>query len=357
MKTIKMTWLTCIALSMISCQTYYYRMVTKIERDGGVQRDIYTNDCPTEETFLFDTEGWECVRLDSNTVHDFFGHADHNEKAGKKKLYTKVSKRANSIDQFSKEIRTDKNKKFLAAPEESLKKQFRWFYTHHTFHCVYKKFDHPIPVPIDNYFTKEEQRFITQGDMSAYKGLNGLEISAIFEDIEPTLSQWFAHNWFEIVIGFFQTLEHGYDRLEADKEKIFATYLKGGDLDFMLGDTILNALNNFYNTTRFYELAEANAEFFEKEGDYYESIFQLLNYIIVSYELVIPGKLLTTNAHVINADTLAWKVNGIRMLTDDYTLTATYRTSNRWAFALTGIILLTAIVSISLIIRQRRVMP
>ena len=357
MKTIKITWLACIALSMISCQTYYYRMVTKIDRDGKVQRDIYTDDDPSDETFLFDTEGWECVRLDSSMVHNFFGHANYIEGTGEITLYTKVSKQANSIDQFSKEIRTEKNKKFLAAPEESLQKEFRWFYTHHTLTCVYKKFDHPIPVPIDNYFTKEEQRFITQGDMSAYKGFNGLEISAIFESIEPTLSQWFAHNWFEIVIGLLQTLEQDYDRLEADKEVIFTTYLREGDLDFMLGDTIFNALNNFYNTTRFYELAVANAELFEKERDYYESIFKLLHYIIISYELVIPGKLLTTNAHVINADTLAWKVNGIRMLTDDYLLTATYRTTNRWAFALTGIILLTAIGSIFLLIRQRRVIP
>jgi len=51
---------------------------------------------------------------------------------------------------------------------------------------------------------------------------------------------------------------------------------------------------------------------------------------------------LQTNAPIIESGTLKWKVDGFRLLFDDYTLTAEYRVANRWAFVLTGLLVLCA---------------
>ena len=71
----------------------------------------------------------------------------------------------------------------------------------------------------------------------------------------------------------------------------------------------------------------------------------LLNYYFTN-ELAVPGKVISTNAPIIDAEYLKWKVDGMRLLFDDYTLTASYRVVNIWAFVISGLILILAIILI-----------
>ena len=74
---------------------------------------------------------------------------------------------------------------------------------------------------------------------------------------------------------------------------------------------------------------------------------------MISYELVIPGEVINTNASIIKSDTLVWKVNEMRLLFDDYTLTAEYRVINSWAIIIVALLLIVAIWGVIVLIRKK----
>ena len=55
-------------------------------------------------------------------------------------------------------------------------------------------------------------------------------------------------------------------------------------------------------------------------------------YHAIQFELTMPGRLLTSNAKVQKDSLVIWKIDGFRLLADDYVLTAESRVINYWAF-------------------------
>ena len=67
--------------------------------------------------------------------------------------------------------------------------------------------------------------------------------------------------------------------------------------------------------------------------DLYEITFQ--------YELLLPGKILSSNTRQTTAGKLSWQLDAYRFLPQDYVMTAQSRAINVWAFALTALLLLS----------------
>jgi len=352
MRTIKITLAVLTILLVVSCaMRNSIKMVTTIERNGKVHRDVYANEQRLDEEtyvnpFLFDIgPDWKITRFDSAIVYNFFGDDE--------KFNIKISKSANSIEQYSKEIQnaTDKS---LAAPEESLAKKFRWFYTYYSFKAVYKKLQYEVPVPIENYLTKEEQIFWTQegGNMGNHRILSGYEMKTTdyLDKINNNFFQWYFHNCWEISFEAIKKLAVGYD-LAKDKEKLYETEFSadGATLEkegyYITPEIVCNSMDNFYKTTYFSQLYKNNEETLDKEFETISTIIDKTG-VAISYELVISGKVIKTNTPLVNSDTLTWKVDGMRLLFDDYTLSAEYRIANKWAFLLSGLIIILAIGSL-----------
>ena len=351
MKKRKIALSAVAILAVVSCGTDY-RMVTTLERNGKVHREVYdfenhrigTGKKTMENPFLFNISDWKVTHFDDTVVsYNFFGE--------KREFRMKISKDANSIEQYSQEIQCDEENQSLAAPKESLTKKFRWFYTYYSFKTVYKKLKYEIPVSIDDYLTKEEQMLWTQGDMSKLSLMNGYETNDYLSGINDKFTEWSARNCFEIGFAPIKKLTTKYD-LDADKEDIYKAVRKENDglLD-ITPEAICEVLDSFYETAYFSQLSGSNKKIFDEA----DAQFSFLNYIgnTISYELVIPGKLLKTNAPLTHSDTLTWKVDGIRLLFEDYTLTAEYRVANIWAFILSILMIIIAIGSVIVVVRRK----
>jgi len=280
----------------------------------------------------------------SPLTYDFFGQDS--------KLNTILSKNATSIETYSTEMKCpERRSRVFLAPKESLTKKFRWFYTHYSFKTEYKKLNYEPLVPVENYLSREEQILYTQGDFSNYKLFNGGEMLEHLNQINENFTEWYARNCFETFFEYIKKQSSNYD-LDTVKEKIYKKVkTKENDIN---AEKICLALNAFYATTYFSQLYKTHKNAWEKA--YEESTLsmvtgQVLN--VISYEVVIPGEILTTNAPIIKSDTLIWKVDGMRLLFDDYALTAEYRVINTWSFIVTGLILLVAVGNIIFAIRRR----
>jgi len=347
MRTKKVIISILAILLATSCEMHQrmVRMVTTLEHNGKVHREIYAYEAEVSNLdsakfpFLFHrTPDWKITSFDTAVKFNFFGE--------NVEFSRKISKSANSIEQYSLEIQYDEEYRSFAQPEEFLAKHFRWFYTYYSFQTVYKKLQYEIPVPIDKYLTKEEQLLWTQGDINKYKTMNGSEINDYLLDISNKFLEWYGRNRFEISFEIVKKRTTGYN-LDSIKEKIYPNS-KEAQID---PQTVCTVLDSLYKTIYFSELYKTNKEALDKEFETETAVLNLVG-TTIRYELVIPDRLIKTDAPIINSDTLIWKVDGMRLLFDDYTLTAEYRTPNTWTFVISGLIVLTAIAC--LILRKWR---
>jgi len=167
--------------------------------------------------------------------------------------------------------------------------------------------------------------------------------------------EWYGHNCFEISFESIKKITTGYD-LDTVKEKIYDEVKAIDEVSDIGPKTVCAVLDSFYVTTYFSSQYKIYKDTLDKDFELKTSflIDAVLGHII-SYELVIPDKILQTNAPIINSDTLVWKVDGMRLLFDNYTLTAEYRVINSWAFVLSGLIIIIAVGGIGFRIVRKRI--
>jgi len=351
MKAPKISFVILTTIMLASCGSQY-KMVTTIDRHGKANRDIYAfgkfdtvSKAMSKNPYMFDFEkDWDTA---------YFTMTKYDTNGSKKSFNMRISKSVTSIEQYTKELQGYKENQMLAVPEELLVKKTGWFYTKYSFKTVYHQYNYKMPVSIDEFLNKEEQILWTQGGLEKYHSYSGGEMSEYLNTIGDKYLEWIFCNFFEISLETIKKYSDKYD-LEGQKDEVYKKVKKlVKEAIDVNPEKVCEGLDIHFKTTYFSKLYNNNSELLNQEFE--EAIFVaglLLDEI--SYELVIPGKLLQTNAPIIESGTLKWKVDGFRLLFDDYTLTAEYRVANRWAFVLTGLIVCIAAGSIVMVLVRRK---
>ena len=331
MKTIKFIILSTISILLVSCFSANYKVVTHINRNGSGWREIQTTVSKSDSiTDLFPynlSNGWKILQMDS---------------ADKKNV--KISKNFNSIENLSTDLRSDK---IFPVAKESLQKHFRWFYTYYDFKAIYSEIKEKGDVSLDKYLNKTEQKFYLQGDMSAYKGMNGIELQNVLDDIERRFMKWYQRSIYEEnfdVILYFSDVDF-QSKLTAVKDTLYSIYdlEKQENIDFK---DVCAALDKYFSTDIFTKLLnQKEKEMHNMLDERQKTVEALLNYNI-QYQIALPGKILSSNTDLTKDGVLKWNVNLYRFLADDYTLTAKSRTTNYWAFAVTLLLILFSLYAL-----------
>lgn len=352
MKYLKVILVIFVLLLATSCGAYY-RMITVIDKNGNVKREIYAHgskdvsaDGFTKNPFLFTPDAtWDMNVFDSVVSYNFFGEV--------KEMNVRISKQVKSIEQFTQDINVYKNERALAVPDEILLKKRGWFFTRYLFKALYHKFIYDPPVSVDNYLSKEEQMLWSQGNLNNYNLMNGSEMSDYLNSIKGKFMKWYGYNLFETSLICIKKLAENYD-FDGDREKIYRQVIEliGDDLTKIDPGFICNVLDSYYNTRYFSKLYKTNDVILDDDFDQAVAIESQIP-DVVSYELVIQGTIIQTNAPIVENNTLIWKVDGMRLLFDDFTLTAEYRAVNRWAFWVTGVLLIGAVVSCIVLFKKK----
>lgn len=346
MKTNHLFIAALLLLGTASCGSNY-RMTSQVGSDGSIYREVYARGDSafiagdkTHNPYMFqiDTD-WQIVKLDSAIKFDFWGE--------KENLNVKVCRKLPVVD--GEYFSVTKGKEYLyplAIPTERVKKSFKWFYTYYTYTATYKELTYKGPVPLSNYMNKEEQIIWFCGDNSAYNGLSGMELKDKLDKIESKFGEWYSRSQYEInweVIRDFilaQGDTTNIRRLDESKEAVyknhFSTQDAWGDAEV---DVLCNIFDKIYQTKYYSELYIKNKEAMNNMGEEKIKIAEVL-YNSIQFELSMPGKLLSSNARTLNNNSAIWKIDGFRLLADNYTLNAESRVINYWAFGVTLLIIL-----------------
>jgi hypothetical protein len=347
MKTVKIIILCVLCIALTSCISVNYRIVTHIDRNGSGWREIQTTMSKTDslpKLFPYNLSyGWEISQSDT-VVEEYLSR--------KSKTNVKVRKKFNSIHDLPVDLRSDI---IFPVAKESYKKRFRWFYTYHDFTAIYPEITDKGRVPLEGYLNKSEQKFYLQGDFSAYKGMNGIELKEELNDIETRFLKWYNRSMFEesfevimhySVSDFRPTLSVAKDSLYSILEQQHIEQPKVSD--------ICTVLDDFLSTGFFTQLFNDNEhEMNNMLEERFKIIESLLEYSI-QYELRLPGQIMTSNTDLQNDEVLKWHVNLFRFFSDDYTLTAESRTMNSWAFVVTFLLIVLSVFLYILVLQKRK---
>ena len=343
------TLLLLLSLGMTSCSTYY-RMTSRIDTNGSMHREVYARGDSafiagdkTHNPFLFqlDTD-WQIVNLDSTLKFNFWGEEE--------KLNVKACRNIPLINGEYFSISNGKEQmSSLAIPTEQLKKRFKWFYTYYIYTATYKELPDKGPVPLDKYLNKEEQIIWFRGDNAAFSGMNGIEQNDKLDKLEAKFGEWYNRSQYEIIWEVIRqfTSQKGdtvyVNRLNELKETVYTNHLSGKDSCGDAGIDDVCALFDKVGQTNYYsELYKAHAKAMDNMCEQKIKIAEVF-YHAIQFELTMPGTLLSSNASLSTNNIMVWKIDGLRLLTGNYVLTAESRVINYWAFGLTLLIILATL--------------
>ena len=343
------TLLLLLSLGMTSCSTYY-RMTSRIDTNGSMHRVVYARGDSafiagnkTHNPFLFqlDTD-WQIVNLDSTLKFNFWGEEE--------KLNVKACRNIPLINGEYFSISNGKEQmSSLAIPTEQLKKRFKWFYTYYIYTATYKELPDKGPVPLDKYLNKEEQIIWFRGDNAAFSGMNGIEQNDKLDKLEAKFGEWYNRSQYEVIWEVIRqfTSQKGdtvyVNRLNELKETVYTNHLSGKDSCGDAGIDDVCALFDKVGQTNYYlELYKAHAKAMDNMCEQKIKIAEVF-YHAIQFELTMPGTLLSSNASLSTNNIMVWKIDGLRLLTGNYVLTAESRVINYWAFGLTLLIILATL--------------
>jgi hypothetical protein len=222
-------------------------------------------------------------------------------------------------------------------------KKFRWFNTEYRFaEAVDKKMRWGYPVT--DFLTREELDFFYSPDFitNAKKtGADSLKYKALADTINKKTDKWFWKNAASEWIGFFSELT----KESGDSEISFET-LKKRESDFV---KILERTDKTFDSLwakgliQKEFLGEQGSAKYRKEAD--SALNLTTGNVIVSFKdynqrIIMPGRLIGTNGFQDSVHLLLWPVKSDYFLTEPYQMWAESKTTNIWAWIITGIFLL-----------------
>ena len=303
-----------------ACKEYF--VTTKINPDGSCERIIKITD------------------YNGNDSNDLRFYVDSTwtkkiERSGKDSNYTTTfSKKFNSVVELENEVRKSPTFK----PEIKLNKTFRWFYTYYEYSETYKRNNPFKALPLEKYFSPKDIDSLNQG-LGEKSLSNKLEyyvqacMSAVLIDsVKNVMEKHSIHNE-ERINEFFEKMDPS---IFDHKEK-----LTGAILD-LCGSQKSPQLKN--------DLDSAVTRLERKINNQLEPV---LGSGFTS-RVILPGLLLDSNSKSVEGNLLSWKVEPGSLIAIDFSMKATSRIANTWAFIVTGIVLILLIALLLVPALRRR---
>lgn len=372
MKTnIRIIAMMTLVLFMASCKNKDARMLTVINEDGTCTREYTfqsTQQClaiPQEEDYdsIVDKtweRSWSIQGVDSvrypvpltDAQLDSMQSLNLSEPLGNM-LMVHVKKEYKNVEEMSAHLYKAERSHLIKAEgfkaTSTLEKHFKWFYTDYTFTETFA-YDGPsvFPVPLDRFLSADTASFWFTGQPDLTRNLSGAELKEMLDKIEEKVSQWTDANWFTEI---YTTIADNYDKVQnppVGKEE----FVRLCDSLAMNPETLKLSMNESdgkgieklfgqrFNTDAYNQLLENDSLGL---GQGYEQLLSFSTY----YDLVMPGKVLDTGMGEYDGNIIHYRLSGDRTIPNDYkySIIATSRVTNVWAFVVTFLVIALAIGS------------
>ena len=229
----------------------------------------------------------------------------------------------------------------------TLEKHFKWFYTDYTFSESFV-YDGPalFPIPLDRFLSADTVSFWFTGQPDLTQNLSGAEQKDMLDDIEKKIGQWTNANWFyeicNVIIANYDQIQNppvSKERFSIVRDSlVMMPCVLNANEGEGLGDNITNLLEKTFQSDAYKLFLQTNESGFKQ----YEQLLSFGN----NYDLQMPGTVIDAGMGQYDGDVIHYRLGGERLIPGAYTITATSRVTNVWAFVITILVVLLAIGSL-----------
>ena len=357
-----------LVLVAASCKNKDERMLTVINEDGTCSREYTFHSTqqwlgiPPEEDYdsIVDKtweRSWSVLGTDSvrypvpltEAQLDSMQALDLSQPLGNM-LMVHVKKDYKSVEEMSAQIYRAERSHLIKVEgikaSSKLEKRFKWFYTDYTFTETFAYEDSTLfPIPLSQFLSADTASYWFTGQPDLTRNCSGAEMKEILDGIEKKVSQWSNANWFYEICN---VIIANYDKVQnppVSKER-FANIRDS----LVMLPCVINAdeesfTSNGIFSSQFEKIFQSDAytEFLHSYkgalGQYGSLSFG------TNYDLVMPGRVLDAGLGEYDGEVIHYRLGGERMIPGNYTITATSRVTNVWAFIVTFLVVVLAIGS------------
>ena len=368
MKTnIKIIVTMTLVLIMASCKNKDDRMLTVINADGTCSREYTFHSTqqwlsiPPEEDYdsIVDKtweRSWSVLGADSvrypvpltEAQLDSMQAQDLSKPLGNM-LMVHVKKDYKSVEEMSAQIYRVERSHLVKVEgikaSSQLEKHFKWFYTDYTFTETFANEDSTLfPIPLSQFLSADTASFWFTGQPDLTRSLSGAEMKEMLDGIEKKVSQWSNANWFAEIC---KVISDHYDKVKnppVSKERFISICDSLVMLPCVLDPKDSESVEEGFDLLHDVFQSDVYTEFLRSyEGGLgqYGGLLSFGN----NYDLVMPGRVLDAGMGEYDGEVIHYRLGGERMIPGDYTITATSRVTNVWAFIVTILVVLLAIGS------------
>lgn len=369
MKTsIKIIAAMMLVLIMASCKNKDDRMLTVINADGTCSREYTFHSTqqwlsiPPEEDYdsIVDKtweRSWSVLGADSvrypvpltEALLDSMQAQDLSKPLGNM-LMVHVKKDYKSVEEMSAQIYRVERSHLVKVEgikaSSQLEKHFKWFYTDYIFTETFANEDSTLfPIPLSQFLNADTASFWFAGQPNLTRSLSGAEMKEMLDGIEKKVSQWGNANWFAEIC---KVISDHYDKVKnppVSKERFISICDSLVMLPCVLDpkdsesveEGVFDLLHDVFQSDVYTEFLRS----YEGGLGQYGGLLSFGN----NYDLVMPGRVLDAGMGEYDGEVIHYRLGGERMIPGDYTITATSRVTNVWAFIVTILVVLLAIGS------------
>ncbi|MBR2105154.1 MAG: hypothetical protein IJ894_06230 [Bacteroidales bacterium] len=334
MKTIRLyAAIVFAAVALSSCDEQYgdAKMHTTINSDGTCSRSIdFKLEFDAIPNGIDLGSDWVSIPNDDTARHAYVRNFDN-------------------VEQMSMAMPLRLNKKPLSS-KATLEKRFRWFYTEYTFTEVFAGIGGNFPQPPTDYADAEEVNYWFTGQPNIVNGMNGAETMERLSDLETKMNNWFSDNVINSALDYIYTHYDSIAEPPVSREQFaqlhdsLATFIRNQSGKEILAYDSRKGFQEFFKS-------DAYSIFF-RDSSYcakglYDNLTPIVNFSFLSvpYALTMPGKVTNPGNGILSDGVITYTLSGERLIPADYTITATSRQTNIWAYVVTAIVILLAIGS------------
>ena len=216
-----------------------------------------------------------------------------------------------------------------------LEKRFKWFYTDYTFSETFAYDGEPVfPVPISRFLGADTVAYWFTGQPDLMRNLSGAEMKDRLDKIEAKVSQWANANWFTEICNI---IIENYDIISMrDSLAMLPQVLNLSEKEW--GAPVFSGeLGEFFQS-------DAYSSFLKSYEGGPGQYTDLLSFGM-PYDLVMPGTVTDAGMGEYDGEVIHYQLGGERLIPGAYTISATSRVTNIWAFVVTLLVILLAVGS------------
>lgn len=356
------------ALLMIGCKKNS-NMLTIINEDGTCMRELSFRTTPQKLMLPPDSDldnyidkSWErtWTIVDNDSVRHPVPMTEAQYDSIQQKNFRKyvpdlvtmhVRKKFKNVQEMAEQTPLDDTKYIKAS--SSLDNHFKWFYTDYTFTETFAYVGNVKFVPISRFLSADTASYWFTGQPDLTRNYSGAELKEMLDGIEAKVSQWINANWFARIYDEIASDYNSIQNPPVSKEQFVSLRDTLATHPAILNTDLLDgSMKDFMNVLDDYYHSSAYSDYIHKWSGGYDSLKRDPTYLTMvsfqrDYDLVMPGRVLDAGMGEYDGNVIHYRVSGDRTIPNDYkySITATSRVTNVWAFVVTFLVILLAVGS------------